>query len=364
MSKEAAQWLHYGATTADIHDTVSILQTRVAATLMIRDMRMIESQLSIIALLHQKTPMVGRTLGRHALPITFGLKVSTWLAENRRNIERIKNWIKRNDTGILSGAVGTYASFGKQGFEVEKLVMKKLGLGVPFPVDWKGSRDGFAEFGSILAITAKTYGKIAQEIFLLQGDDIREVAETNLSIGSSTMPHKSNPFIAIKVVSLSHKVSESSAIFLDWMMTIHERDSLLLEDSVIDICLNMSKLIDKMKSLMKSLTFFPENMERNLMRTKGMILAEELMFIIGKKIGKKDAHEKIHEVVSKALKNNTSLKNEVLKDPDLVRILEGTDIERIFDPRQYIGLSSQVVGRTVEWINQQRCQDEAEFVEN
>ena len=97
------------------------------------------------------------------------------------------------------------------------------------------------------------------------------------------------------------------------------------------------------------------------MRTKGMILAEELMFIAAKKIGKKDAHEKIHEVASKAWKNNTTLKDEVFKDPDLVRILDGNDFERIFDPRKYVGLSSQVVERTVEWINQQRCQDEANF---
>src|SRR5690606_22707898 len=116
-----------------------------------------------------------RTVGRHALPITFGLKASTWMLENRRNLDRMRAWMSRTNTGVLGGAVGTYAALGELGFEVEALTMQELGLADPEPADWKGTRDKHAEWGSLIAIMAKSQARMAQDIFLLQGDDFGEL---------------------------------------------------------------------------------------------------------------------------------------------------------------------------------------------
>src|SRR5690606_36097903 len=138
---------------------------------------------------HRATPMIGRTVGRHALPITFGLKVCSWISENRRSIERLQSWINRSNTGMLTGAVGSYAALGQDALALEKDVLHEFGVGDPLPVDWKGSRDMHAEFGGLAAIVASTWRRIAQEIFLLQSDDIRELEDPSPFVGSSTMPH-------------------------------------------------------------------------------------------------------------------------------------------------------------------------------
>ena len=143
----AGEWIHYGATTADIYDTVQVMQARRAAQMIIADLRRAEEAMLGLAQTHRATPMIGRTVGRHALPITFGLKVAVWLAENRRNIERLQGWLARTDAGMLSGAVGSYAALGPKAFVVEAEVSKELGLGEPWPADWKGSKDMFAEYG-------------------------------------------------------------------------------------------------------------------------------------------------------------------------------------------------------------------------
>ncbi|MCW1932282.1 lyase family protein [Pararhodobacter zhoushanensis] len=155
IDPEGREWLHFGTTTADVFRTVMVQQLHATAAVMDAAMVRIEAQLADLARTHRATPMIGRTLGRHALPITFGYKVSVWLSELRRDRERLAAWRAHFDTGVLSGAVGTHAAMGTRGPEVERRVMARLGLGAPDPVDTKGALDIFAEIGAAMVIAGR-----------------------------------------------------------------------------------------------------------------------------------------------------------------------------------------------------------------
>jgi len=354
--KDAGEWIHYGATTADIYDTVQVMQARAAARTIIADLRRAEEAMLKLAEAHRATPMIGRTVGRHALPITFGLKVSVWLAENRRNIERLKGWLARTNAGMVSGAVGSYAALGARAFQVEAEVSKELGLGEPWPADWKGSKDMFAEYGLLLAISAKTWGKIGQEVFLLQGDDFRELEEASLAVGSSTMPHKVNPAHSRTVVQYSRVVPRQADVLLDWMVSIHERDQISNADSIGEISIASDRLSKAAAQMMESLKVFPENMRRNLGRTHGLIMAEQAMFLLGEKIGKHTAHEEVRVAARAAWEKGTTLETELAALPSVGKYVSD-DFRKQLDPAAYIGLAPESVDRTVAAIKKARAAD-------
>jgi len=340
LSHHAAQWLHYGATTADIFNTVLILQLRSAATLMLEQMEGIEAVLVKLAHEHRATPMVGRTLGRHALPITFGMKLASWLAEHDRSIRRLRHWMRTYSTGILSGAVGTYAALGPDGPDIEAEVMAALGLSRPEAVDWKGSRDRYVEFASAVAIAARSYGRLAQEVFLLQGDDIAELNEASPGIGSSTMPHKSNPTLCIAIVSRCREVSAELPTLFEWMMTIYERDSSLHDASMQRLCKTFALVLDASAELAGRLQVHPDAMLANLNRTQGHILAESLTFQLSANMGKARAHDAMHRLLRHARRHGLSLRQALASQPELEAGLN-LDADSL-DPALQLGLAPQI----------------------
>ena len=354
--KGAGEWIHYGATTADIYDTVQVMQARQAARMLIADLKRAEESMLKLAETHRATPMIGRTVGRHALPITFGLKVSVWLAENRRDIERLQGWLARTNAGMVSGAVGSYAALGPKAFQVEAEVSKALGLGEPWPADWKGSKDMFAEYGALLAITAKTWGKIGQEIFLLQGDDFRELEEASLAVGSSTMPHKVNPAHSRTVVQYSRVVPHQAEVLLDWMVSIHERDQISNADAIGEISVSADRLAKAAAQMMESVRVLPENMRRNLGRTNGLIMAEQAMFLLGEKIGKHTAHEEVRIAARAAWEKGTTLEAELAARPGVAKYVTA-DFRKQLEPAAYLGLAPESVDRTVAAIKKARAAD-------
>ncbi|MEI9901500.1 MAG: lyase family protein [Hyphomicrobium sp.] len=190
MDPDVRQYVHYGATTVDIYDTAIVLQLRRATLLFIEELRGIETVLIDMARAHQDTIMPGRTLGQHALPITFGKKVSTWIGENRRDIERLKSILGELDrSAILKGAVGTYAGLGAKAIDIERSFAKELGLSEPYPDDWHATRDVFASYALTVSLISKLYGAIGQELFLLQMTDIGETSETRASTSGEQQLH-------------------------------------------------------------------------------------------------------------------------------------------------------------------------------
>ena len=354
---DAGEYIHYGPTTQDIYDTTQLIQMRQSAVLMIGQMRELEAAMLKLAKEHRSTPMIGRTLGRHALPLTFGAKVASWAAENRRNIERLKGWAQRSNATMISGAVGSYASMGDTAFEVEAEVARELGTGAPLPIDWKGSKDMHAEYGSLLAIASKTLGKIGQEVFLLQGDDIRELEDPNPGVGSSTMPHKINPQYSIPMVKASRVVPHQAQVLQDWMMTIYERDQISNADMLGEISKTFDGQLKSANAMMRGLKVHPENMERNLMRTHGLIMAEEAMFLLGREVGKHTAHQEVNAAARVAWDKGTSFTLEIRARPKLADAARKMDLDAALDPRKYIGQAPQAVDRTVAFIEKAREAD-------
>jgi adenylosuccinate lyase len=351
---DAAEWLHFGATSADVLDTVLVLQCRNAAALFIKHLLALEDRMLELARQHRATVMIGRTVGRHALPITFGLKVASWLGENRRNIDRLESWRARTTTGTLSGAVSSYAALGEAAFALEADFTAELGLGEPWPMDWKGSRDMFAEYATLLAIVAKTWTKIAQELFLLQGDDIREVEEQTTGIGSSTMPHKINPLHSRTVMARARDVTNGAGLLLDWMVSIHERDQVSSADALGTISNALDRLLRAAKKMLTGLVVNADTMRANVGRTRGLIMAERAMFLLAPAIGKHTAHQEVRLAAAEAWRCGTTLVEELRRRPAVAGDAGSLAIIDGLDPTAYVGLAPEAVDRTIAFITARR----------
>ena len=233
------------------------------------------------------------------LPITFGFKAAVWLDEVQRNIDRLVESKDRLLVGNMTGAVGSYASFGDLGRAVEKEVMDSLGIGTP-AICWHAARDRFAEFLSILALTASTCARIGQEIFNLQATEVDELEEafTEGKVGSSTMPHKRNPGTCEVIMSMAKMVRGNAAVMTQVMEQEHERDGAQwrTEWAIIpETCQYAGCCVRFCKNLVANLKVKPEKMRKNLDILKGLLLSERVMFTLADKVGKQHAHELVYE---------------------------------------------------------------------
>ena len=359
INAEAAEYLHYGATTVDIWDTVLVLQIKDSIDLLIDDLLEIEDYLLTLTKDNLNTYMPGRTLGQHALPITFGKKTSTWLAENRRNIERLQHvQSKINKSGILKGAVGSYLGLGDMAIETESLMMQKLGLDEPSKDDWHGIRDVFAEYALTLAIISKSFGRIGNELTLLQMTEIGETEEYlgSKSVGSSTMPQKKNPRGPGDLIEYSRVIPRLSEIVLDDMVNSFERDGQKSDDELRLISIESEKMIDRAKPLLKELKVNKYKMRENLDITNGLILSQRLTFYLADKIGKDTANDLMHDVAKYALENNVSLEEAAMTNKTIQENITKEALSDILNPETYIGLAVDQAKLIINEIESKRKQ--------
>ena len=359
---DAGQYIHLGATSQDLVDTAQILRLKDAYELVYQSLRQIEAGLLDMAEQYADTIMTGRTHAIHALPITFGYKVAIWAREIRRHIERLKECRKRLFVGQISGAVGTFSSFGEKGPKVQALMLKKeLGLGVP-DICWQSSRDRLAEFANLLAMIAATLARIANEVHLLAATEIAEVSEPWRKglVASSTMPQKRSPPVTETMVSLSKKMRYNAALMTEVMVVEHERDLNFMTqglDALAESCIIMGELLTYAGNLVKGLVIYPERMKKNLYILGGLMLAEGVMLELGHKVGKQTAYSIIQEDAIKAMDENLEFKQVLLEDPRVNQYLSESDIDRILDPARYIGLAPQIARDMVALSRKERERD-------
>ena len=357
IDKDASEYLHYGATTVDIWDTVLVLQIKDSIDLLINDLLEIEDYLLILTKDNLYTYMPGRTLGQHALPITFAKKTSTWLAENRRNIERLKHvQSKINKSGILKGAVGSYLGLGDQAIQTESLMMQKLGLDEPSKDDWHGIRDVFAEYALTLAIISKSFGRIGNELTLLQMTEIGETEEYlgSKSIGSSTMPQKKNPRGPGSLIEYSRVVPRLSEIVLDDMINSFERDGQKSDDELKLISIESEKMINRAKPLLRELKVNKKKMRENLDITNGLILSQRLTFYLADKIGKDTANDLMHDVAKYALEKNISLEEAAMNNETIKKNITEDVLLNLLNPETYTGLAVDQAKLIIDDIESKR----------
>ena len=346
LDNGAEEYLHYGATTVDIFDTVLVLQIKASLGILIDDLIEIENLLLKLTKDNIETYMAGRTIGQHALPITFGKKTSTWLAENRRNIERLKAVEEKiNRSVILKGAVGTYLGLGPKGIETELLMSQELGLGTPYIADWHGVRDVFAEYALTLALISKSFGRIGDELTLLQMTEIGETLE-NLgfkAIGSSTMPHKKNPRGPGNLVNFSRIIPRQSEIVLDDMVNSFERDQPRSDETLKDISITAELMTNTAIRLLNELEVNKDVMRKNLNITNGLILSQRVTYFLADIIGKDTAESMIHDIAMKAIAENISLSDAIKNDKIASQYFTDQDLKNLLDPETYIGLAIEQV---------------------
>ena len=360
IDKEAAEYLHFGATTVDIWDTVLVLQLNDTLDLLVADLLDVETYLLKLTKDNLETYMTGRTLGQHALPITFGKKVSTWLAENRRNIERLRHvQSKINKSGILKGAVGSYLGLGEQAIQTEALMMKNLGLNEPAKDDWHGIRDVFAEYALTLSIISKSFGRIGHELTLLQMTELGETEEDlgSKAVGSSTMPQKKNPRGPGKLIEYSRLIPRISEVVLDDMVNSFERDGAKSDSELKLVSISTQEMINVAKPLLKTLRVNKLRMRENLNLTNGLILSQRLTFYLADVIGKDTANDLMHAVAKFALNNNLSLKEAALQNEIITQNITVKELDRILDPETYVGLAIQQAQMIIEEIHAKRLAD-------
>ena len=345
----AGEFIHWGATTQDIMDTASVLQLRDAWPILEKRLTGFATALRELAVKHRDTPMAGRTHGQQALPVTFGFKCAVWLAEVQRHQRRLQECRARVLVGQFSGAAGTLASLPEHGLAVQKRVMELLGIGVP-PISWHSSRDGFAEFASVLGMIAATAGKVAHEIISLQRTELWEVEEPfkQGKVGSSTMPHKRNPMICEAAMGVAKLVMHRVPMALEAMITEHERDWACeqMEWAFLpEITIMTDGLLHMMGGVMRGLHVHPERMLKNLDQLGGLMQSEAVMLELGRKVGRQTAHDIVYECAMKSVEEQRPFRDLLNADATVRKHFSEADIQRLLDPLRYTGLAGQFVDR-------------------
>lgn len=331
---ESARWMHFGMTSSDVIDTAQALQMREACDLILRDLDGLAAAIRERAFEHRTTPMIGRTHGVHAEPMTLGLKLALWYAEILRDIERVRRARAVIAVGKLSGAVGTFAHLPPS---IEADVCATLGL-EPAPVASQViQRDRHAELLSALAITAASLEKCALEIRGLQKTEIGEIEEpfAKGQKGSSAMPHKRNPIGCEQIVGMARLIRANAHAAMENIALWHERDishssveRVILPDSFIAL----DHMLRRMTRIVRGMVVYPERMRENLERSRGVVFSGTVLLELAKRgISREQSYEWVQRNAMRAFHEKTDFKALLLADADVTRVLTPAEIEQAFD---------------------------------
>jgi len=331
---DSARWLHYGMTSNDVVDTAQALQLRDASKLIERNLVIFGEILDLRAHEFRHTPQIGRTHGIHAEPITFGLKIANWFAENQRNIARFREAAAQMAVGKISGAVGTASHLGT---EMEERICKRLGLATAPIASQVIQRDLHAQYINALALIAAMLERIALEIRHLQRTEVREVEEPfgEGQRGSSAMPHKRNPVTCEQICGLARLVRSNMIAAYENVGLWHERDishssveRVILPDSTILVDYMLSKMI----TVVGQMRVFPERMLRNLESTHGLVFSGQLLQdLVESGMPRDDAYKAVQENAMAAWEADTSFRERVSADKRIAKYLDAKALANTFD---------------------------------
>jgi adenylosuccinate lyase len=330
----SARWLHFGLTSSDVIDTAQALQMREACDVILSDLRALGDAVRDRALEHRTTPMIGRTHGVHAEPMTFGLKLALWYAELQRDVERVTRAKAVVSVGKLSGAVGTFAHLPPS---IEADVCRRLGLEPAAVASQVIQRDRHAELLGALAITAASLEKFALEIRGLQKTEIGEVEEPfgKGQKGSSAMPHKRNPIGCEQIVGLARLIRANAHAALENIALWHERDishssveRVILPDSFIAL----DHMARRFTRIVRDMVVHTDRMRENLDRSRGVVFSGSVLLELAKRgVSREQAYEWVQRNAMRSFDERRDFKELLRADPDVTRALPPADLERAFD---------------------------------
>ena len=333
VGKES-RYIHLGLTSSDVLDTAFALQLRDAAEIIIKDLEAVIKILKKQAFKYKKTPMIGRTHGIHAEPRTLGLVFALWYDEMKRNIDRMKRARDVVSVGKISGAVGTFANVPP---EIEEDACRRLRL-KPAPISTQIiQRDIHAEYFLTLSIIASSIEKIALEIRHFQRTEVLELEEpfTEGQKGSSAMPHKRNPVLSENLCGLARVVRSYSMPALENIPLWHERDiSHSSVERVIgpDSTILIDFMLARLAYLLEGLQVYPENMEKNIWLTRGLIFSQKVLLkLVGKGMSREDAYKLVQSNAMKTWKGKSDFLGLLLSDREVSGFLTKEEITECFD---------------------------------
>ena len=328
----AARWIHQGLTSSDILDTALAVQLMESAEILLSDLKALRSTVAKQARRFKMTPMIGRSHGIHAEPITFGLKLALMFDEFGRAEARLQQTIERVRVGKLSGAVGTHAYVDPA---VERAVCEKLGLKPATISTQIVQRDRHAEFMATLALIASSIDRWATEFRHLQRTEVLEVEEFfgEEQKGSSAMPHKRNPITGERLSGLARVIRGNSLAALENVVLWHERDishssaeRIILPDS----CTLLDYMLVKLEELVGGLQVYPERMAQNLALTKGLYFSQAILLALTRAgAQRKTAYEAVQRAAMKTWKGEGAFAENAKSEPEIAAHLSTEEIDRL-----------------------------------
>src|SRR5712675_2274472 len=343
-----ARWFHYGLTSNDVVDTAQALLIKQASALIAQDLQGLAEVLERRAWEFKDTPMVGRTHGIHAEPITFGFKLANWYSETQRNIARFRAAAEDMRVGKFSGAVGTFAHLSP---ELEERMCERLGLKAAAISSQVIQRDRHAAYLATLAVIASTLDKIATEIRHLQRTEVREAEEffSEKQKGSSAMPHKRNPITCEQISGLARVIRANAQAGFENVALWHERDishssveRIIFPDSTI----LTDYLLNKTATLIETMFVYPERMLANLESTRGLVFSGQLLLdLVEAGVSREDAYRLVQSHAMRAWKENLDFHELVREDPTISARVPRAKIERAFDLKRQLRNIDKIFAR-------------------
>ena len=339
---EAGGYIHWGATTQNITQTGKLLLVKQFHQVFLEKILKLLSVLSDLALETKHYALPGRTHGQHAVPATFGYKVAVWIDETIRHFHRFKNSEERVFVTMLGGGAGTMASVGMEGLETQKLMAEELGFtSMSMPARTIG--DHLTEYILNLAMFAATSSKMAREIYTLMKQEFGEVEEPvpDGAVGSSTMPQKRNPRNCQDIVAWAAELRTLVPMSLEAMQTEHEADkttSMMINVAIDRSCELANKIVDSSIYIFSDLKVFPDRMRKNLDLSGGLIMSEQIMLELGKKLGRQRAHDVVYDAAQHSAKTGVDFISALNEQAEITQNFKSDEIKSMLDPEEYLGL--------------------------
>ena len=358
--KDAARYVHWGATSQDAIDTGRVLQLRQALALISSELDLFAVVLGEFVHKNRATLVVARTWMQQALPTTFGLKAAGWLDAIDRHRARLAETQERCLVLQFGGAVGTMAALGARGLDVAANLAKELQLPLP-ELPWHSHRDRMAEIATTIGLCCGTLGKIARDISLHTQTEVGEVFEPTADGrgGSSTMPHKRNPVTCAVVLSAAARVPPLVSTMLSAMVQEQERGlgGWHVEwETLPEIVRLTAGALHHLTTTVSELEIDPERMRQNLDLTHGLIFAEAVTMALAEKMPRSEAHELVDLACKRAQSSRRDLRLVLAQDAIIKTNLSEAELDRLFTPANYLGVADQFIDRVLAWSTEHRDQ--------
>lgn len=352
LGPEAAPFVHRGATTQDIIDTAVVLAARRALAHLDAGLSRLARALAALAEQHRGSVMAARTHSQQALPTSFGLKVVGWALPLARHRERLHELWPRLGVLSLGGAAGTLLAFGARASELEQRLGQRLGLGVP-ELPWHTQRDTIAELGAWLALLTGSLGKLAQDVILLCQSEVAELSEAQHGRrgGSSSMPQKNNPMRSEQILAAARVVAAESSALMHALVQEHERGTHGWQVEWLcssPMLLLASGALAGALELVRELVVYPARMRENLLRERGLVLAEPATIALSRSLDRAEAAALVRRAAGRALAEDRLL-IDVLREAVLAEY-PGVQVDwtalASFD--EHVGQASALVDRALD----------------